>query len=365
MTKNTSNAALNAPGMAPCPLVSIIIPCRNEANFIDMCLDSILANDYPKRFLEIIVADGMSLDDTRVIVTNYMEKYPFIKLLDNPKKIQAAALNLAVAQAKGDIIIRMDAHCTYHQKYISRCVRALLAHKAASVGGRWKIIPRTNTCIGRAVALALSHPFGVGNASYRFTNDSKPRPVDALPFFCVSKEWLQRLGPFNEQVGPTEDMDFNYRLRKAGGQILLVPDIISCYYARSDLPSFLKHSWRNGLWVTLPLLHSRFLPVSWRHLVPLAFVSGLGVSAGLALAGLWGWAPFLVLAGSYTLVNLAASAQAAWAAKDPRYFFTLPLVFAALHLTYGLGSLWGLGKVLLGKMARFGSSPVKARQIGP
>lgn len=334
------------------PFVSIIIPCRNEEQFLGRCLDSILANDYPCDRLEVLVADGMSEDGTRAIVERFARKHPFIRWVENPRKIQAAALNIGIAQARGDIIMRLDAHSTYHAQYVSRCVKALIQYGADNVGGVWKVFPRRDNIVERAVARSLTHPFGIGNATYRFARQGQPRWVDTVPFFCMTREGLRRLGPFSERVGPSEDMEFSNRLRKAGGRILLVPDIICYYYARSDPKSFLKHNWRNGLWTMLPFSQSSSLPVAWRHLVPLAFVLSLGLSGGLALMGAGGGWLLLAIAGAYGLVNLAASVQVAWRERDLRYLGLMPLVFAALHLSYGLGSLWGLVQVLGRRRAR-------------
>ena len=327
------------------PLVSIILPCRNEEKFIARCLDSIVANDFPKESLEILVVDGMSQDGTREILAGYTRRYQFIRLLDNPRKITPVALNIAIANAKGEIIMRMDAHATYDDKYISKCVKMLDQHNADNVGGIWRIIPRTNTLIGQAIVKSLSHKFGIGNAYYRIANEEKPRQVDTVPFFCLRKQVFQQLGLFNEDLLRGQDMEFNLRLKKAGGRTFLVPDIVSYYYARSDMKSFLKHNWCNGVWAILPFAYSNVMPVSWRHLVPLVFVSVLTGSSLVAFVWPFSLLGLLATASIYTAANLAASAHIAWRDRDIRYILVMPTVFASLHLCYGLGSLWGLVKL--------------------
>jgi glycosyltransferase involved in cell wall biosynthesis len=335
------------------PFVSIIIPCRNEENFIGMCLESILANDYPRDRLEVLVVDGQSHDCTREIIGNYAQRYPIIHLVDNPRKITPAALNAGVRAARGDIIMRMDAHTVYEGRYIAKCVEALRRHGADNVGGRWEILPRRPTLVAQAITKSLGHRFGIGSAYYRLIQKSAaPLEVDTVPFLCCRKEVIQELGYFNENLPRGQDMEFSLRLKRAGKRSLLVPAITSYYYARSDLKSFLKHNWTNGVWAILPFRYAMGMPVAWRHLAPLAFVLSLGVSGGLALMGAGGGWLLLAIAGTYGLVNLAASVQVAWRERDIRYLGLMPLVFAALHLSYGLGSLWGLVMLLIQRLGR-------------
>jgi glycosyltransferase involved in cell wall biosynthesis len=326
--------------------VSIIVPCRNEEKFIGACLDSIISNDYPKDRLEILVLDGMSEDRTRVIIQNHTERYPFIRLVDNCRMSIPAALNLGVDSAQGEIVMRMDAHTTYDRQYISRCIRALDQYGPENVGGIWRVVPQSDGLIGQAIAKALSHKFGVGNAQYRVTDSDQPRWVDTVPFFCCRKETLAKAGPFNEAILRSEDMDFSLRLKRAGGRVLLVPQIVSYYHARSDVKSFLRHNWVNGVWAVMPFLHSHGSPVALRHLVPLAFFASLLVSG----AGAFLWSPmkwvFFAISGAYGMASLLASAQVATKGNAIRLLFLMPAVFGGLHLSYGFGSFCGLAKAL-------------------
>lgn len=332
------------------PFITIIIPCLNEENYIGKCLDSVIANDYPKDSLEVLVVDGMSEDGTREIVGTYAKRYSFIRLLNNPKKIQASALNIGTKVSKGEVVMRMDAHCIYDAAYITRCLRALNEYNADNVGGIWRIIPRTDSLVGKAIVQSLSHKFGVGDAYYRFENSKKePSWVDTVPFFCVRRECIQRVGPFNEQVGPTEDMEFNSRLRKAGGKILLVPNVISYYCARSDFKSFCRHNFRNGIWAIYPITFVNHIPVALRHLIPLAFVAGLIGSSVLHFFFPFFLWVFLLISASYLLMDLYFSSKIAFKKKDFQYLLLMPVVFASLHISYGLGSLWGLLKLIVSK----------------
>ncbi len=145
-------------------IVSIVLPCRNEEKFIGKCLDTIVENDFPKDELEIIVIDGMSEDRTKEVVRQYSMKYPFIKLFENRKKIVPSGLNLGIQEAAGEIIMRMDAHNEYSKDYIRKCVYYLEEYNVDNVGGIWITKPGKETAVAKSIALALSHPFGVGNA---------------------------------------------------------------------------------------------------------------------------------------------------------------------------------------------------------
>lgn len=327
--------------------VSILLPCRNEAEFIEKCLDSVVANDYPKDRLELLVLDGMSNDGTRPIVQQFAARYPFIRLVDNVQKITPAALNIGVKEARGSVVMRMDAHSAYEIRYISKCISALRDLSADNVGGMWETVSRNDTFLGSAIILSLSHRFGIGNAHYRLRDSEGPRVVDTVPFFCLRREMLEKVGPFNEALIRGQDMEYSLRIKKAGGVTVLLPDVVTQYYARSDIRSFMHHNWINGVWAILPFGLSDIVPVSPRHLVPLVF------AFAMLCGGCWGTmsdAGLLMLTGvivPYTLLSAAASAQIAVRRGDPRYFLIMPLIFGGLHLAYGFGSLWGLVLLLL------------------
>ncbi|MDL1957546.1 MAG: glycosyltransferase family 2 protein [Candidatus Desulfofervidus auxilii] len=331
-----------------CPLVSIIIPCRNEEKFISKCLDSILQQDYPKEKLEILVIDGNSEDKTKEIVRQYLKKYSFIKLLDNPKRFTNFAFNIGIKSAVGEIIIIMGAHAIYKKDYVSKCVEYLQKYNADNVGGVLKTVPTKDTLFAKCIAVVLSHPFGVGNAYFR-RDSASPKWVDTVFGGCYKKEVFDKIGLFNEKLIYSQDIEFNQRLRKTGGKILLVPDIVTYYYARSDFKSFCKHNFRNGLWAILPFKYTNTMPVSWRHLVPLAFVTSLIGSAILSPFSPFFFWLFSFILGSYLLTNFYFSSKVAFKQKDFRYLLTMPIIFTSLHVVYGLGSLWGFLKVSISK----------------
>lgn len=332
--------------MIDCPLVTVVVLCRNECDYIGACLESLLANDYPKDRLEILVVDGMSDDGTRDIVRDFNRRYPLIKLVDNPKKITPAAMNTGVQNAKGEAIAIVGAHSTYNKRYLSEYIRHLKEYNADEVGAVAEYIPRQNTLVGWAIAAALAHPFGAG-ANVRYKVGAKePVWVDTVSSGCYHRDVFNRIGLFNEKLVFSQDIEFNLRLRQAGGRILLVPTAVIRYYSRSGFNSFCRHNFRNGLWSILPFLYSPIIPVSWRHLVPLAFVLALLGSAGLATV----WSPalwvFIGTTAAYAMASVIASIQVAFAKRGLRYLLVMPAIFASLHLGYGLGSLLGVVKTL-------------------
>jgi len=306
--------------------VSIIIPCRNEEKYIAKCLETILSQDYPKERTEVLVVDGMSEDKTREIVGDYLKKYPFIKLLDNPKKFTNFAFNTGIKEAKGEIIMLMGAHAGYEKDYVSKCVRYLNEYDADNVGGVMKTLPSKNTLIAEAIAYCLSHPFGAGNSYFRI-GSNEPRWVDTVFGGCYKKKVFDKIGLFNENLLRSQDMELNLRLKKAGGKILLVPDIVNYYYPKATLREFLKHNFSDGVWAVYPLKFGLHF-FSFRHFIPLIFILMLPVV-------FW----------PYALISLLFSLRIAMKKKDIRLFFVMPLVFAARHFGYGTGSIWGLIKL--------------------
>lgn len=311
-------------------LVSIIIPCRNEEKFIGRCLDSIIKQDYPKDKLEVLVIDGMSEDRTREIIEKLKTQNLKLKirLLDNPRRITPCALNIGIKNAKGDLIIRMDAHATYGKDYISKCVKYLNEYNADNAGGIIKTLPGKNTLIAKAIALCLSHPFGTGGSYFR-VGSKEPKWVDTVFGGCYKREVFERIGLFNENLKRSQDMEFNLRLKKAGGKILLVPDIISYYYPKSNLKDFWKHNFEDGVWAIYPLKFVK-MPFKLRHYIPLIFVLTLPLS-------IW----------PYFLLSLFFSFQIAHQEKNLKLFFLMPIAFFCRHLSYGIGSLVGLLKLLI------------------
>lgn len=327
------------------PFVSIIIPCRNEEKFISKCLDSIIVNDYPKEELEILLMDGMSQDRTRAIIKQYISKYNFIKIFDNPKKITPAALNTGILHARGEIIVRMDAHATYEKDYISKSIKYLEKYKADNVGGIIRTLSKKNTPAAKAIVFSLSHGFGVGNSYFR-KGSKKPRWVDTVFGGCYRKKIFKKIGLFNESLVRSQDLEFNLRLKKAGGKILLAPDIISYYYPKPRLKDFFVYNLKCGIWSTY---HLKFVKTFFRlrHYVSLFFVS---ILIGFLIAAFF--SPFLILffllvICLYLFFTFYFSLRLALREREWRYLFLMPIAFACRHFGYGFGSLTGIVKIFL------------------
>ena len=328
------------------PAVSVLMPCLNERRHLRECLDSLLANDYEGEF-DITVIDGGSTDGTRDIIAEFSDRFPEVRMLDNPKRTAPTAMNLGIRQATGEIIVRVDAHARYPTNYISRCVSELLQSGAANVGGVWRIVPGAPSRFGWAVAKIQSHRFGVGNAAYRLAEATGPKWVDTVPFLCCRRSLFDAVGYFNEKLTRTQDIEFNRRIRNAGGRILLCPDIEITYFSRSDLRDVAHHAWKTGLWVVLPFLHSDVVPISWRHLAPLALVTSILI-AGISALFYPGALLFLAsIVAAYLVCAILAGIQIAVRERDSAYAFYAPPAFAAFHISYGVGSLWGIWRVFL------------------
>lgn len=330
------------------PFVSVIIPCRNEERLISKCLESIINNDYPKNKLEVLIVDGISEDRTRIILENYTKKYSYIRFLDNPKKITPIALNIGIKEANGDIIVEIDAHATHAKDYISKCAEYLNKYNVDNVGGTMVTLPRNNTLLGKAIVAAISCPFGVGK-SFR-VGLKNLQLVETVFGGCYRKEIFKKIGLFNENLKRGHDWEFNTRLKKAGGKILFVPEIVSYYYARSTLGwSFLKYYFVEGFWAIYPakFVGRRF--ISFWRLAPLFFVLSLIGSLVLAVFyHLFFWL-LLTILGVYFLSGFYFGVKIVLNKKDWRYVFIIPWIFFVIHVFYGLGSFFATIKILMKK----------------
>jgi len=323
------------------PFLSVLIPCRNEVRSLGRCLASIIANDYPAERMEVLVLDGASTDGTREVIADWAASHPFIRRLENPKGLTPVALNLGLEAARGDVIARVDAHAALGIHYLTRAVEYLETSGADHVGGVMRTRAQRDGPWAGPVVAALTHPFGVGGAQFRTVrveSGEEPRWADTVFCGCWRREVFERVGRFNERLARGQDMEFNQRLRRSGGKILLAPELVIEYYARAELWSFSKHNWTNGVWAVLPFAYCRAAPVRVRHLAPLALVVAILITPWTAAV--------------YGAANLAASAQVAWAERRWRYLLQMPVVFASLHLPYGAGSLWGVLRVLAMRLGR-------------
>lgn len=323
--------------------LSVICPIYNEEKYIAQFLDSLLKQDYPKDDLEIILVDGMSKDKTRDIVAEYTTQYPFIRLIDNPDKIVPFAMNKGIDAAKGDIIMRLDAHASYQPDYFSVLVNGLKRLKAENVGTVCKTdvlhkIPKT-----LAIREVLGNKFGVGNSTFR-TGIDHEQEVETVPFGCWPKEVFEKYGKYDVRLVRNQDIELNKRIIRGGGHIYILPDTYCTYLARETYQALAKNNYGNGKWNILTVYYTKlFSSLSIRHFIPLAFVLSLIVPTFLSLL----WWPFILIsiASLLAYTGLIGVISAKLAISKGLNIFYLVATFFVLHLSYGWGSLMGILKL--------------------
>jgi len=343
---------------SPFPFVSIIIPCRNEENFIGATLENIIGQDYPKDKLEVFVIDGESTDGTNAITLQVATVNPFIHVLNNPEKVVPPALNMAIRRSKGDVIIRMDAHSIYPKDYISSLVKNLVELKADNVGGVWITEKGAGTLIADAIAVATSHPFGIGNAQYRL-GGKNPMQVDTVPFGCYRKEVFEKIGLFDEDLIRNQDDEFNGRLIKSGGKIFLIPSIKIQYYARATLLKMSTMFYQYGLFKPLVNIKLKY-PATLRQLVPPVLVLSILLLGVLSffhsfLFSLFALEVIIYLMGVF-LVSFFISIR-----KGLMIFLPLIVTFPIIHFSYGMGYLRGIIRFTILKNHRKKKCPIQRR----
>ena len=335
--------------MTTAPFVSVVMPCLNEERYIAGCLDSILATEYPHDRFEILVVDGMSEDKTREIVAGYAHRNSAVRLIDNPKRITPAALNAGIQAARGTVIVRMDAHVEYPPDYIPRSVAALQETGADNVGGVIVTRPADGTAVARTIALALSHPFGVGNSHFRIGTRER-RWVDTVAFGCFRPGVFERVGLFDEELPRNQDDEFNFRLAKHGGRVLLEPGVVAYYYARGSVRQVARMWYQYGYFK--PLVARKVGRVmNLRQLVPACFVLAL---AGTAVLSPWlpaAGIAFAALTGAYAALALGCGLVAA-RRHGIACGLLLPATFFMIHVSYGFGFLRGVAHHVLGLRRR-------------
>ncbi len=331
------------------PKVSVIIPCRNEEKFIERCLESLTENNYPREKLEIIVVDGESTDKTEKIVSAIQKKHPLlIRLLKNPQKTTPVAKNIGIRHAAGEVILIAGAHAVYDKNYIPKCVDYLFRYNADNVGGILQARPSNNSLAAEAIADVLSHPFGTGNARFRLGGSHTPEMVDTVFGGCFRKSIFQKVGFFNEKLVRSQDMEFNIRLKKNGGKILLAPEIRAVYFPKSSLKDFWEHNIKDGIWALLPVKYGAplFKP---RHLLPLFFILLIIVLSILSFTSKKSLFVLLTVLGIYLITSVLVAFSVA---IKKRKIAIVPFFMAAAfcrHFGYGIGSFIGLVKVLICK----------------
>lgn len=324
------------------PFVSVIIPMFNEERYITQCLESLLRQDYLGDRYEILVIDGGSSDASPALVAQMRTLHSQIHVLKNPDRITAKALNIGIRQARGEIIVRMDAHALAPSNYVFRCAKYLLEDRADHVGGIMQ--PVGNGYWGQSIAVATSSPFGVGNSKHRCSRIEGDDEAGWLGAFW--KKTLLTTGGYDELMKCNEDDDLNYRLLKEGKRVFRTPELELTYFCRSSLHGLWIQYFRYGFWKVRVIQHHGKL-TSIRHLVPAAFVVVLITAIFLSPFLRHFLYAFLAIVGVHVLAsNLYSIAYAIRMGVKFKlqYSFSLPIIFLTLHLSYGTGFVLGLLK---------------------
>lgn len=314
-------------------LLSVIAPCRNERVHILAFCESVARQALPPGWrMEVLVADGESDDGTRALLDGWCAKDVRFQRVDNPGRIVSTGLNRCIAQARGEVIARLDIHSEYAPDYLAQCIAALQASGADNVGGPWRAEGRTP--MQRAVAAAFQSRWVAGGARSR--DLGYEGEVDTVYLGCWPRATFERFGCFDEQLVRNQDDEHNLRIRRAGGRIWQSQRIRSTYFPRARLAQVLRQYAQYGYWKPF-VIAKHGQAAALRHLVPAAFVLALAAAAGLALV--WSAAPLAALLLAYGL--LLALAIAGMRGVGPGIAARAVAVIAAYHLGYGWGSLRG------------------------
>jgi succinoglycan biosynthesis protein ExoA len=327
-------------------IISSITPCRNEKQHIRAFLDSLFGQVLqPGWILEVLIADGESDDGTREILDEYARRVAAVRVVDNPGRIVSMGLNAALMQAKGEIIVRMDAHTTYAEDYLRECISVLRESGADNVGGPW--IAKGRGPWGEAIAAAFCSPFCSGGG--RAHDPTYEGEVDTVYLGCWPRSVFSRIGLFDPNLVRNQDDEFNFRLVRSGGKIWQSPRIRSSYVTRSSVPRLFRQYLQYGFWKVAVIRKHRGL-ASWRHAVPALFVTSILLASLAMILALWLRLPAMlnavaVLSAAELALYLIASSIATLLCGRSLAVTTallLPPVFAIYHIAYGLGFLIGI-----------------------
>ena len=322
-------------------MLTVIVPIYNEEKYIAKCIESIMQQDYPKDDLEVLFVDGMSTDRTREIIASYQLQCPYLRVLDNPDRIVPPAMNIGIRAAKGDVIIRLDAHAIFPTNYFSELVRYLYELKAENVGGVCRTLPVNDTPVCQSIAAVLSSSFGMGNSYFRVGAD-EIKEVDTVPFGCFHRDLFDRIGYFDEELVRNQDDEFNGRIIKNGGKIYLLPHLVIDYYARDTIKKVYKMFYQYG--VFKPLVNKKLgSPATLRQFFPLCFV--LGLIVGLVLSIFFKYIRYTYLA----VILLYFALATYFSLKDTKSLKRILIqdwTYFVVHFGYGWGYLTGIFKLI-------------------
>lgn len=320
-------------------LVSIVVPVLNEEKYIKEFINSIVAQDFDLNILELLLVDGMSEDDTRNIIKSFCDKFSFIHMLDNPKRDIPFALNIGIRNAVGKYIVRMDAHTYYYPDYIRKCVEYIKKTGCRNVGG--PTIAGWKTRKQRVIAAINESVFALGGGKNHSNNYEGFS--DTVQFGTFEKDYLIKLGKYDENIKFAEDDDLNFRISENGGKIFISPEIKFVYYPRDNFKSLFVQYFRYGMWkVAVIKKHSK--PARISHLVPLGFVIFLILTPFCFFNNVT-----MCLSAFIILIYLFLTILFSFKSKIAKKFSDKILLCWAhfvVHFSYGIGSLLGIFKFM-------------------
>ena len=330
-------------------VISFCVIAYNEDRNIERLLDNLLQQTYPHDRIEVVFVDSGSSDRTKEIMETFRKEhegeFAGIQVLDNPGKVLPCGWNVALAHYKGEAIVRVDAHAEIAENFIERNVFHLQAGDAVCGGYRPNIVDE-DTPWKRTLLAAESSMFGSSVADFR--RNGEDRKVKSVFHGAYKREVFEKVGGFNEKLVRTEDNDMNYRIREAGFDIWFHPDILSYQHTRESLGKMLRQKYLNGYWIGRTLGVTPGC-VSLYYLVPLAFLAAVIITAVLAACGyplpakvLW------IMYGAFALFSTVT----AFINDEHRsvYFIFLPVLFFLLHISYGLGTFFGIMRMFMIKL---------------
>jgi len=325
MPENTANHSL--------PMISVIIPVKNEEQHVATCLESIIHQDYPRELMEVIVVDGGSIDSSVEIVHKIADKHPRIKLMGGPGVNCPAAMNVGIKHAKGELISKIDAHGYVASDFLKMSVKHLsMDEDIKCVGGPIRAVAETH--IARANAFARSSIFGVGKGVYSI--EDRPIYVDTVQCGVYKKHVFQEVGLFDESLQFGEDEEVNWRIRKTGHKIFLTPEMRFFYFVRNSFGKLFRQYYNYGrARVKVIQKHPDFLSI--KHVVPTTLIVALSLTGILAILSSLFIRPFLGIAFAYLALSLGFSVLTSMKEGCWKYVGLLPISFAALHFGYGIG----------------------------
>lgn len=321
------------------PIVSVIIPMRNEVAHIGACITRLLAQDYPSDRIEIIIVDAMSDDGSRELVQGLALQHPQIRLIDNERRIIPAALNAGIHASSGRYVLRADCRGRVAPNYVRTCVELLIAGAAANVGGPCVSVPGADTAVARSIAAISQHPIVMGGSTYR-TEMLAEESSDTVIYGAWERTLFERMGYFNEILERGEDNEFNSRILRSGGRILKTPRMAVEYLCRPTLRTFLQQTYQNGFW-HFPTIVANASAFKLRYFAPAAWVCWLAGFAGLAFvdfAFLW---PLVAGIGIYSAAVGKVTTDV-FRSHGRSVACWVPAVMTSFHLVYGLATIVGI-----------------------